>query len=100
MVTPASFIQERKQISVFLLCQNNLLKADLRAPIEQHQEWVSEKPATQHRSVWFSADHGQQSQPEWAQIPTSIITYNCLSLNKLSNLSVPISHLQNGHMTT
>lgn len=34
MVTPASFIQERKQTVSFFLCQKNLLKVDLSAPIE------------------------------------------------------------------
>lgn len=49
MVTPTSFIQKKKQMVSFFLCQNNLLKVELSTPIEQHKEWVSEDPATQHR---------------------------------------------------
>lgn len=48
MVTPTDFIQKKKTDGIFL-CQNNLLKVELSAPIEQHKEWVSEEPATQHR---------------------------------------------------
>lgn len=83
MVTPTSFIQKKKQMVSFFLCQNNLLKVELSTPIEQHRNGSQ-------RSLQLSTGSVTLSRPQDNRVTYwQILIYNCLSLNKLSNPTVP-----------
>ena len=81
----------------FFLCQNNLLKVDLRPPVATQGMGLPEA-CTSAQVTWFSADHGQQSHTDWAKSqPASLRIIANLWASSLTSLCLRFSFVKQIH---